>query len=94
MRFVPWLARGLVAIADSVQRFAPADVEKQPTQVGDFQYAGVDDHYFMTAVLNPGPSTTVTFQHTSIPPPAGAKEPARDLISVVSRSSWSPCYAR
>jgi YidC/Oxa1 family membrane protein insertase len=73
-------ARGLVSAADSVQRFAAADIEKQPTHEGDFQYAGVDDHYFMTVVLNPGPST-VSYQHISLPPPAGSKQPARELMS-------------
>jgi YidC/Oxa1 family membrane protein insertase len=73
-------ARGLVSAADTVQRFAAADIEKQATHEGDFQYAGVDDHYFMTVVLNPGPST-VSYQHISLPPPAGSKQPARELMS-------------
>ena len=34
----------------------------------------------MTAALQPGPSK-VTFQPVSIPPPAGSKDPARDLMS-------------
>ena len=79
-------ARGLVSAADSVQRFAAADVAKQATHDGDFQYAGVDDHYFMTAVLNPGQSSVV-YQPLSIPPPAGSKELARDLMSYAVRPS-------
>ena len=69
-----------MSIADEVTRAAAADVVKQPTHDGDFQFAGVDDHYFMTAAINPGRSQ-VTFQPVSIPPPAGSKEPARDLMS-------------
>jgi YidC/Oxa1 family membrane protein insertase len=63
-----------------VKRLAAADVVKQPTSQGDFQYAGVDDHYFMTVALNPGPST-ITFQALSIPPPAGSKDASRDLMA-------------
>jgi YidC/Oxa1 family membrane protein insertase len=72
-------ARGLFSIANDVKRLAAADVAKQPTYQGDFQYAGVDDHYFMTVALNPGPST-ITFQALSIPPPEGSKE-SRDLMA-------------
>jgi YidC/Oxa1 family membrane protein insertase len=54
-------ARGLFSIANDVKRLTAADVAKQPTYQGDFQYAGVDDHYFMTTALSPGQST-ITFQ--------------------------------
>ena len=32
----------------------------------DFEYAGIDDHYFMTVALKPGASK-VTYQTLSIP---------------------------
>jgi YidC/Oxa1 family membrane protein insertase len=73
-------ARGLFSIANDVKRLTAADVAKQPTYQGDFQYAGVDDHYFMTTALSPGQST-ITFQALSIPPPAGSKDAARDLMA-------------
>ena len=73
-------ARALVSVADEVTRSAASDVVKQPTHEGDFQFAGVDDHYFMTAAINAGRSH-VTFQPVSIPPPAGSTEPARDLMA-------------
>ena len=37
---------------------------------GNFNYAGVDDNYFMTVALGTGPSK-VNFQPVSIPPPDG-----------------------
>ena len=46
----------------------------------DFQYAGVDDQYFMTVAIFPGQSR-VTYQPISIPPPAGSKDAPRDLIA-------------
>src|SRR5260221_190967 len=73
-------ARGLFSIANDVKRLTPADVVKQSTYQGDFQYAGVDDHYFMTTALSPGEST-ITLQPLSIPPPAGSKDTSRDLIA-------------
>jgi YidC/Oxa1 family membrane protein insertase len=73
-------ARGIFSIANDVKRLTAADVAKQPTYQGDFQYAGVDDHYFMTTALSPGQST-ITFQALSIPPPAGSKDAARDLMA-------------
>jgi YidC/Oxa1 family membrane protein insertase len=73
-------ARGLFSIANDVKRLTAADVAKQPTYQGDFQYAGVDDHYFMTVALNPGQST-ITFQALSIPPPEGSKDTSRDLMA-------------
>jgi YidC/Oxa1 family membrane protein insertase len=73
-------ARGLFSIANDVKRLPAAEIAKQPTYQGDFQYAGVDDHYFMTVALNPG-SSTITFQALSIPPPAGSKDTSRDLMA-------------
>ena len=34
-----------------VVRLAPNDIAKQPEHDGDFDYAGVDDNYFMTVAL-------------------------------------------
>lgn len=72
--------RGFFSIADSVTRLAAADVAKQATHNGDFQFVGIDDHYFMAAALHPGASG-VTYQHLAIPPAADSKEPARELMS-------------
>ena len=72
-------ARGLI-ISDKAQRFAAADVAKLAVHKGEFNFAGVDDHYFVTMALNPGAST-VNYEHLSIPPPAGSKEPARELMA-------------
>jgi YidC/Oxa1 family membrane protein insertase len=51
---------GIVSIADSVQRIPAASVAEQPSRQGDFQFAGVEDHYFIAAALFPG-SSTITF---------------------------------
>ena len=74
------VARGLVAVAGDVERPAAASLVEKASYEGDFRYAGVDDHYFMTAAIAPGPST-ITFQAASIPPPAGSETPAKALMA-------------
>ena len=63
-----------------IQRIAAGDVAKQPTHEGDFLYGGVDDNYFMTVALSPGASK-IAYQQVTIPPPAGSKDPGRQLVS-------------
>ena len=76
---------GLLASDGKVQRVSASNLLKQPSYDGTFQYAGVDDHYFMTVVLSPGP-TKVSYQPISIPPPPGSKDPARDLVAYAVQS--------
>jgi YidC/Oxa1 family membrane protein insertase len=73
-------AEGLLFQDGKVRRLTPKDFASQPTIEGNFGYAGVDDNYFLTAALLPGPSK-VTFQAVTIPPPPNTKEAARDLVA-------------
>jgi YidC/Oxa1 family membrane protein insertase len=72
-------AEGIVFENGKAVRIPQKDIGKQPVRDGDFAYAGVDDNYFLTAALRPGPSK-VTFHPVTIPPPAGTKTP-RELVS-------------
>ena len=63
-----------------IQRLAVKDVTKQSTYEGDYLYGGVDDNYFMTVALTPGASK-IAYQPVTIPPPAGSKDPGRQLMS-------------
>jgi YidC/Oxa1 family membrane protein insertase len=72
-------AEGILFENGKATRIPPADVAKQPVREGDFRYAGVDDNYFLTAALQPGPSK-VTFHVVSIPPPPDSKT-GRELVS-------------
>ena len=74
------MPRALFAVVTDVTRLSAADVGKQPTHQGDFFFAGVDDHYFMSTALTPGPST-ITYQAFTIPPPSGSKDPPRELVA-------------
>jgi YidC/Oxa1 family membrane protein insertase len=71
---------GLTFANGSVQRLTPKDIAKQSTYDTDFRYVGVDDHYFITVALAPGPSK-VTYQPVSIPPPPNSKDQPRTLVA-------------
>jgi YidC/Oxa1 family membrane protein insertase len=71
---------GLVFINNDVKRYSSSAVAKQATYEGTFRFAGIEDHYFMSAALDPGPST-IAYRAVSIPPPAGSKASARDLMA-------------
>ncbi len=68
------------ADASKPQRLAPKDLAKQSTYEGDFKYIGVDDNYFMTVAIAPGPSR-VSYQPITEPAPAGSKDPGRTLVA-------------
>ena len=72
-------AEGILFENGKVARVRAADIAKQPTREGDYRYAGVDDNYFISAALEPGPAK-VSLQVVTIPPPSGTKA-ARELVS-------------
>jgi YidC/Oxa1 family membrane protein insertase len=72
-------AQGLIAEGSNVKRIAAKDIAKQPAYDGDFKYVGVDDNYFMSVALQPGP-LKVSYEHLSIPDPANPKAP-RELTA-------------
>jgi YidC/Oxa1 family membrane protein insertase len=70
---------GLLSTTGKVTRLTASSVAKQSTYEQDFEYVGVDDHYFMALALKPG-AAKVVYQPLTIPPPAGSKS-TRDLMS-------------
>jgi len=73
-------AQGLLYQNGSPVRLTADDVAEQPAHEGDFRYAGVDDNYFMTVALDPGPAR-ITYQPVTIPPPSGSNAAERVLLS-------------
>ena len=73
-------AEALLFQNDKAQRFDAKNLAKQSVFEGDFKFAGVDDNYFVTVALSPGPSR-IAYQPVSIPPPPDSKEPPRELIA-------------
>jgi YidC/Oxa1 family membrane protein insertase len=72
-------AEGILYQGGKAVRLDASAIAKQPVYDGDFKYTGVDDNYFMTVALYPGPSK-ITFQPVSIPA-ADPKGTARELVS-------------
>src|SRR6516165_8390299 len=58
-------SEGILFQAGKVVRLAPKDIAKQPAYDGQYQYAGVDDNYFMVAALPTDP-IKVTYSPVSI----------------------------
>jgi YidC/Oxa1 family membrane protein insertase len=70
--------QAIVYADGSVERLAASDVLEQPTWSGTFPFAGIDDHYFIAALVNPGPAR-LTFQPATAPMP-GQPDLQRDMM--------------
>ena len=66
--------------AGSVSRIATTKIAAQPGYDQEFDYAGIDDHYFAALAVKPG-HAKVVYQSLQIPAPAGSKDAARDLVA-------------
>jgi YidC/Oxa1 family membrane protein insertase len=58
----------------SAERIANASIAEQPVHEGAFRFVGIDDHYFLAAAVNPGP-TRVEFQAVTVPLPDQTPRP-------------------
>src|SRR5262245_23561332 len=76
--------------AGKVERIAINRISEQPIQEGQFRFAGVDDHYFMIAVVNPG-QTRLESRALVVPGPA---EQRRQFISHAVRFPQPPTNVR
>jgi YidC/Oxa1 family membrane protein insertase len=76
--------------AGKVERIAVNKIVDQPVQQGDFRYAGIDDHYFMAAVINPG-QVRLEYRPLVVEGPAAAR---RQLVSSAIRFPKGPIAAR
>jgi len=76
--------------AGKVERVAITKISEQPIQEGQFRFAGVDDHYFMIAVVNPG-QARIESRPLVVPGPADTR---RQLISHAVRFPQPPMNVR
>jgi YidC/Oxa1 family membrane protein insertase len=76
--------------AGKVERVAINNIPQQPIQEGQFRYAGVEDHYFLIAAINPGQVHLET-RSLIVPGPADTR---RQLISHALRFPQPPTNAR
>lgn len=73
-----------------VERIAGDDLGQQPVHEGQFRFAGIDDHYFIAAALNPG-QAKVEFRPTPI---AGPEQTQRQLLAQSFTFPQSPKNVR
>jgi YidC/Oxa1 family membrane protein insertase len=76
--------------AGKVERIAINKISEQPIQEGQFRFAGVDDHYFMIAAVNPG-QTRLESRALVVPGPADQR---RQFISQAVRFPQPPMNVR
>ena len=81
-------SEGLFFQNEKVVRLAAKDFAKQSAYEGDFKFVGVDDNYFLTVALFPGPAK-VSYRPVSIPP-ADPKGQPRELVSFSIEPSKTP----
>jgi YidC/Oxa1 family membrane protein insertase len=58
--------QGIFSRESSPERIAATAIAEQPVHEGVFQFAGIDDHYFLAAAVNPG-QTRIEFQPVTLP---------------------------
>src|SRR5581483_6141902 len=66
---------GIFYSGGKVTRLSASNIAKQSEYDQSFDYAGIDDHYFMSVAMKPGAAKT-TYQPLSIPPPPNTKDAA------------------
>jgi YidC/Oxa1 family membrane protein insertase len=71
-------------------RDTASGVTEQPVHEGTFQFAGIDDHYFLAAAVNPG-AVRVEYKPVTLP---GPDKTQRQLLSQTFHFPQSPKDAR
>jgi hypothetical protein len=71
--------QGILFRSGKVERLVPKTLLGAPVQEAQFRYVGIDDQYFISAVL-PQPSARALYQPLTLPVP-GKPEETRDLVS-------------
>ncbi len=71
---------------EDVERITAGDLSEQPVHEGAFRFVGIDDHYFLATVVNPG-QARVEFRPVTLP---GTGETQRQLLSQTFRFPETP----
>jgi YidC/Oxa1 family membrane protein insertase len=77
--------QGILLADGSVSRLNASGVAAAPSHMGTFPFAGIDDHYFIATMVDPG-LTRVQYRPQPLPIPGTASQ--RDLMS------WSVLFAK
>jgi YidC/Oxa1 family membrane protein insertase len=74
----------------SVERVAATRVAEQPVHEGSYQFAGIDDHYFLAAAVNPS-TVRVEYKPVTL---SGPNKTQRQLLAQTYRFPQAPKDAR
>ncbi len=77
----------------SVSRISTGDVEANARKDGVFGFAGVDDHYFLTAALAPGQPLHLEYRRLSVPA-GGTEDRTANFIEWSARYQGPPRHAK
>jgi YidC/Oxa1 family membrane protein insertase len=86
-------AQGLLFVDGKVQRLNAGALAKVSRYEGTLRFAGVDDHYFLAAVVNPG-SARVDYRPISLPVPGSQPPAVRDFVAYEASFPKPPSGAR
>jgi YidC/Oxa1 family membrane protein insertase len=70
----------LFSAGGKVSRVTASKVVSSPSYDQEFDYVGIDDHYFAAFAYKPG-HVKVNYTPVQVPPPPNTKESARDLMA-------------
>ncbi|HEY7450348.1 MAG TPA: membrane protein insertase YidC [Vicinamibacterales bacterium] len=79
---------GILYANDEVTRLDAGAIAEQPTHMGPFGFTGVDDQYFLLALVRPS-VTKVSYRTVSVPAPLGGEARA-ELVSYEAQLSQTP----
>ncbi len=87
-------ARAIVAKDGDVERIGATDLSEPESaaHVGTFPFAGVDEHYFMSALVRP--EEQIRVEYRALTGPAAADQPARHFVAYSAHFPTPPSNKR
>jgi YidC/Oxa1 family membrane protein insertase len=82
-------SEALFSIGGDVERIQAADLAATPGYQGDYEFAGVDTHYFMSAAVKPG-AAELAYYPLSVPSKMADAAVSRDYVGYDIRSQSTP----
>jgi YidC/Oxa1 family membrane protein insertase len=73
-------AEAILSTNRKVERIQPNHLVTAPRYQGDYEFAGVDTHYFLSTIVKSGPAA-VEYQPLSLPGSAADQETTRDYVA-------------
>jgi YidC/Oxa1 family membrane protein insertase len=89
-------SEAIFSIAGDVERIQAANLTTTPRYQGNYEFAGVDTHYFISAAVKPG-SAEIVYSPLSVPSKTGETALSRDYVGYDIRwesSTSGPTSAR